>query len=569
MKKKTLMRGLAGMLAAGMLCLMPVTSYVNAAEQGYVQTTERSAEFYGVNAETQDLDITTNETDSLETADTGKHASGGSDADKSAESEPDKMPQESERTNHADEIPDENVQDGHADINEKDAMSVDATGKMASESDETGKVESESDVAEKMTSESDETGKEESESDVSEEMESEPDTEKESEETLPDFYEYWQDGPMRRLGMSGMRRAGNPTVKRDESLILHYLDFPCYFKYVTNHGMSTGGKTVAAYCVYNTREAPENETYKPSGDGPFSKEITYCLYNGCRYRGSTAYNSRYSAGDWKKDYYITQIAVHIINCQQGRETSIEKKLKKSMDTKVYNLAYKMVEDAYADTTQVSADNNQTMEVTCSISPTTQDTWVQQADGTWRTQAEFVCTSNLPDRIIDAALMPEGTLPDGVSIAKKEEGDLLSPFWFTATDEAYRKLSRERTEIKATLEVSCEEYGGWWYVPVNSSVKRQYVTYLSMDETTMVHPEARTVTASAYTPYFGVSLRKKDARDQAGVADAVYGLYADEACSMLVAQFPKTGSDGTAELEDLELTQDVYYVKERSCGLLCG
>ena len=603
MKKKTLMRGLAGMLAAGMLCLMPVTSYVNAAEQGYVQTTERSAEFYGVNAEAQDLNIATNETDSLKTADTGKHASGGSDADKSAESEPDKMPQESERTNQPDEMPDENSQDGRADINEKDAKSEDATEKMTPESDETGKMESESDVTEKMTSESDETGKmesesdvtekmtsesdasgkmesesdvaekmtsesdesgkEESESDASEEMESEPDTEKESEETLPDFYEYWQDGPMRRLGMSGMRRAGNPTVKRDESLILHYLDFPCYFKYVTNHGMSTGGKTVAAYCVYNTREAPENEAYKPSGDGPFSKEITYCLYNGCRYRGSTAYNSRYSAGDWKKDYYITQIAVHIINCQQGRETSIEKKLKKSMDTKVYNLAYKMVEDAYADATQVSADNNQTMEVTCSISPTTQDMWVQQADGTWRTQAEFVCTSNLPDRIIDAALMPEGALPDGVSIVKKEEGDLLSPFWFTATDEAYRKLSRERTEIKATLEVSCEEYGGWWYVPVNSSVKRQYVTYLSMDETTMVHPEARTVTASAYTPYFGVSLRKNDAMDQAGVADAVYGLYADEACSMLVAQFPKTGSDGTAELKDLELTQDVYYVKEQS------
>ena len=468
MKKKTLMRGLAGMLAAGMLCLMPVTSYVNAAEQGYVQTTERSAEFYGVNAEAQDLDITTNETDSLETADTGKQASGGSDADKSAESEPDKMPQESERTNPPDEMPDETGKDGRADINEKDAKSADATEKMTSESDASGKVESESesdatekmtlesdetrkmesesDVAEKMTSESDESGKEESESDASEEMESEPDTEKESEETLPDFYEYWQDGPMRRLGMSGMRRAGNPTVKRDESLILHYLDFPCYFKYVTNHGMGTGGKTVAAYCVYNTREAPENEAYKPSGDGPFSKEITYCLYNGCRYRGSTAYNSRYSAGDWKKDYYITQIAVHIINCQQGRETSIEKKLKKSMDTKVYNLAYKMVEDAYADTTQVSADNNQTMEVTCSISPTTQDTWVQQADGTWRTQAEFVCTSNLPDRIIDAALMPEGALPDGVSIVKKEEGELLSPFWFTATDEAYRKLSRERTEI---------------------------------------------------------------------------------------------------------------------------
>ena len=192
-----------------MLCLMPVTSYVNAAEQGYVQTTERSAEFYGVNAEAQDLDIATNGTDSLETADTGKHASGGFGADKSAESEPDKMPQEAERTNQPDEMPDENGQGGCADANEKDAERADATGKVESESDatgkvesesdatekmtsgsdETGKMESESDVAEKMTSGSDESGKEESESDASEEMESEPDTEKESEETLPDFYE--------------------------------------------------------------------------------------------------------------------------------------------------------------------------------------------------------------------------------------------------------------------------------------------------------------------------------------------------------------------------------------------
>ena len=34
MKKKTLMRGLAGMLAAGMLCLMPVTSYVKCGRAG-------------------------------------------------------------------------------------------------------------------------------------------------------------------------------------------------------------------------------------------------------------------------------------------------------------------------------------------------------------------------------------------------------------------------------------------------------------------------------------------------------------------------------------------------------
>ena len=575
------MRGLAGILAAGMMCLTPVTSYVNAAEQGYVQTAERSTEFYGVNAEAPDLHMATNESeqsgevdvaegkpkisdarsaseneqsdfdgmgknaaDSAETADTGKNETDGSDRSErkeTTESEPDKEPQETERANQSGEMPDESGQSERSDMDETEVDTGHTTGEMESESDVAGKMEPELNVAE--------------------ETESESDAENESEEALSDFYEYWQDGPMRRLGASGMSRAGNPTVKRDDSLILHYLDFPCYFKYVTKHGMNTGGKTVAAYCVYNTREAPENEAYKPSGDGSFSREITYCLYNGCRYRGSTAYNSKYSAGDWKKDYYITQIAVHIINYQQGRETSIEKKLKKSMDTKVYNLAYKMVADAYADTSQVSTENNQTMEVTCSISPTTQDTWVQQADGTWRTQADFVCTSNLPNRIVDATLTPQGALPDGVRIVKKDAGDLLSPFWFTATDDAYRKMGRERTTVGATLEVNCEEYGGWWYVPVNSSVKRQYVTYLSMDETTMVHPEVRTVTASVYAPYFSVSLRKKDAADQAGVADAVYGLYADEGCSVLVAQFPKTDSDGAAKLGDLELTQDTYYVKE--------
>lgn len=565
MKRKTWMRGLAGILAAGMMCLTPVTSYVNAEEQGYVQTAERSTEFYEGNAEEHSGEVDTGEakSETLDIAGAGGDRSDTSavaDAERSEQNdagvadakentsedscmdrEPDKESPETDQTNQSDEMPDENGQSEPSDMDETEADTGYTTGKIEPESDVAGKMESESDVAE--------------------ETESESDTESESEAALPDFYEYWQDGPMRRLGASRMSRAGNPTVKRDDSLILHYLDFPCYFKYVTNHGMSTGGKTVAAYCVYNTREAPENEAYKPSGDGSFSKEITYCLYNGCRYRGSTAHNSKYSAGDWKKDYYITQIAIHIINYQQGRETSIEKKLKKSMDTKVYDLAYKMVADAYADTVQVSADNNQTMEVTCSISPSTQDTWVQQPDGTWRTQADFVCTSNLPKRIVDAALTPQGTLPDGVSIVKKDAGDLLSPFWFTATDEAYRKMSRERTTVGATLEVSCEEYGGWWYVPVNSSVKRQYVTYLSMDETTMVHPEIRTVTASAYAPYFGVSLQKRDAADQAGVADAVYGLYADEGCSMLVAQFPKTDSNGVAKLEDLELTQDTYYVKE--------
>ena len=62
MRRKALVRGLSGVLAAGLLCLTPMASYVNAAEQGYVQTTERATEFYGANANEQDFKRATDET---------------------------------------------------------------------------------------------------------------------------------------------------------------------------------------------------------------------------------------------------------------------------------------------------------------------------------------------------------------------------------------------------------------------------------------------------------------------------------------------------------------------------
>ena len=91
---------------------------------------------------------------------------------------------------------------------------------------------------------------------------------------------------------------------------------------------------MAAYCLYNTREAPEDEKYTYDGEGSLSKEITYCLYSAA-VPGSTAYNSKYSAGSWKKDYYITQMAIHIINHEQAekaplRITWISQKTEKSI-----------------------------------------------------------------------------------------------------------------------------------------------------------------------------------------------------------------------------------------------
>ena len=371
--------------------------------------------------------------------------------------------------------------------------------------------------------------------------------------------EGWRDGPIRRVGGISLFTARYPTVSRDSSEILSYLGFPCYFKYVTNHGMSVGGKTVAAYCLYNTREAPEDERYTYDGEGSLSKEITYCLYSGCRYRGSTAYNSRYSAGNWKKDYYITQMAIHIINHQQGRESSIEGDLRRSEDPEVYRLVYRLVEDAYADTEIASSVTNQTKEVSFEITPSSQDSWSKQGDGTYRTRESFTCSSNKPDRILEVSrTLAKGT-PSGVTIVAEEPDNPLSPFYFQATQAAYQKIARDKLTVTAQVTVTAEEYGGWWYEPADSSVRRQAVTYLSLDYTEL--EEKREASATASELFFRIKLRKKEAGTGLPLGGAVYGLYAEEACRTLLYTFPATDGQGETQLGDLSAGQEVYYVKE--------
>ncbi len=393
-----------------------------------------------------------------------------------------------------------------------------------------------------------------SEESESEETESE---EPESEEAEPK--ELWMDGVFMRTGGTSRMRLANPVVKRDNDLIMTYLDYPCYFKYVNKHGMDTGGKTVAAYCVYNTMEAPEKETYIPDGNSAFSKEITYCLYNGCRYRGETAYKAKYSTGDWKKDYYITQVAIHIINHEQGRESSIEDALNKSADAEVYKKVQKMIKDAYADTAVVAPDTNQSQEVTFTVQPDAQNIWIQESSGTWRTKQDYTCTSSHPGRVVSAVKTLGPEAPAGVSIVENEPGNPCSSFFFRATDQAYKEIAQESILISAVVTVSVQEYGGWWYVPQSGMGKWQAITYLALEALTQVQQPR--VTASTSASYFDVGLRKKDVKNGNVLQGAVYGLYRDALCNSLVAQFPKTGKDGVAALEQILCEQDTYYIRE--------
>lgn len=353
---------------------------------------------------------------------------------------------------------------------------VETTSNLESET----KSETEQETQSESETETDLDQERSTEPEMQSETETESEIETEESETDLSFLldENWQNCAVYRPGQK--MRVASATIHRKEDEVLSYLDFPCYFKYATGHGQDIGEKTLAVYCVYNTREAPKDRLYQPDGKKAFSKEITYCLYNGCRYQGKTAYNPDYSTGNWKKDYYITQIAIHLINHEQGRESSIESYLDKTADAEVYKLVNKMMKDAYADDSLTSSKTNQTKQVTYTISPKTQTKWIRQEDGSWRTAESFTCSSEQKKRVVSVTRILDKNAPDGTTIVVEDENDPLSSFYFQATPAAYRQIAQDNLEITAELTVISEEYGGWWYEPADSSLKRQYITFLSLE-----------------------------------------------------------------------------------------
>lgn len=44
-----------------------------------------------------------------------------------------------------------------------------------------------------------------------------------------------------------------------------------------------------------------------------NKKVTYALYYGAVYYEEPCRNASYSTGDWQMDYFVTQMAVHVLN----------------------------------------------------------------------------------------------------------------------------------------------------------------------------------------------------------------------------------------------------------------
>ena len=70
-----------------------------------------------------------------------------------------------------------------------------------------------------------------------------------------------------------------------------------------------------------------------------------------------------------------------------------------------------------------------------------------------------------------------------------------------------------------------------------------------------------MTASVPIQYCEIMLEKSDNQTKAALSGAVYGLYADQSCTVLVKQFPATDTKGKSSVEIQLGEQEQYYIQE--------
>lgn len=89
-------------------------------------------------------------------------------------------------------------------------------------------------------------------------------------------------------------------------------------KYVVNDGSgdmvdaSGNAKWRMVYCLEYKKDYPIG-TCTYDGGSTLSKYLVYCMTYGVQYWGETSTYASYSTGDWKKDYAVTQYAIHALN----------------------------------------------------------------------------------------------------------------------------------------------------------------------------------------------------------------------------------------------------------------
>ena len=332
-------------------------------------------------------------------------------------------------------------------------------------------------------------------------------------------YYYYSDGKLHPFD-SVMGQGGNDSYK--------------YIRY------KTGGKTytVYAYCMQHSKQSPPSgTTYKnmveldEGGDDRYLRKAMFYGYGGPGWGGTfNGYNIKSIMEKYGCSSETRAMQHYLVDYLYDGESGFGG----SLSTTAKNML-KEIKAALA-----KMPDPTTMELTPGLSASANGN--QSSTFTWKANAAFVITIHLENGV---SLVNETTGKTGTGNVSVKGGE---KFHLEATTQNIGSL---KGKYAITSNYPLNFHAMLLKLANSQDIGFGYYTDTLKLNLEVDWPDEATV-----------KIIKKDKGSNALLAGAVYGIYADEACTKLIKKMPATNAKGESEVK-ITKTQDTVYLREIS------
>lgn len=362
------------------------------------------------------------------------------------------------------------------------------------------------------------------------------------------------------------------------------IDLGMGIKYVVNDNNDPDnmGKLRYVYCLEYQKQFPSGATSTYSGWA--NEKVCFAVFHGSMYLGETCRNYVYSTGNWRYDYFVTQVAIHILNNEftlsqavnsinsavgaNGNVASAsDKALVIDRITRLVNAANNASSAEYA---KFNADGwvDYTLEGNQPRFDVSgyEDNWTAIGDGYYVSGGNFQITfttyhgSDLRNQLSSVDV----TVTDGVEL-RKSGNSSFSDFRLYIPEDKYNEWKGTGKEIVVTVTATFPSlWGAAMYAPSNSDY--QTTGLICPYELGQELKFEKTITLHIAAENGKLKLVKSSSQPEItngnscySLEDAVYGVYSDSACTTEVGTLT---TDVNGESNELTLPIGTYYVKEK-------
>lgn len=323
------------------------------------------------------------------------------------------------------------------------------------------------------------------------------------------------------------------------------------------------------YCLEFEKSSPWGQLM--TFVGFTNRKVAYALYYGAVYYGQTCRYAGYSTGDWQMDYFVTQMAIHILNDEftlGAFKRSLDRPGSAATDSEKalsYDRVQKMVNDANNQGNYGGYTSDGWIDMGQGSFSVTgyQDSWSQEggsyfSGGTFQANFQSYYGYDYREQITDYQI----EVPEKVTVSKSD-GKTYADFRLQIEKSQFAswQLTGKTIPVKVTMKIP-RYWGGGIYSHGNGIQDVCFLTWSHAGGDVTY-----TDSAQLHIPKVtrDLTIKKQDADDGTALSGAVFSLWAYDGnrYGKKLKNFTDRG-DGTYTCEGIDYTQTTdgwFLVKE--------